>query len=266
MSYIGKNIKKIRTVKKLSQAAFAELFNLARPSVGAYEEGRSEPKIDTLLQISQYFGLSLDQLLAKELTVNELYGFDIFKRNYTAGDVLLKVATAPASPLITAVFVSSAQYEAYVQHHAEAAYLQSLPQIAVPATSAANSLSRAFEMRTADMLQQQQGIHIGDILYASPVAPDQARGLAPGEVVVIVTEASVVVRRFIKAEKETLLLKADNPSFKQEQVLLRHVKELWRVAGIYSTSLSAPAPLENRVAALEALVHEMQDKLNRIGS
>ncbi|MCZ6899785.1 MAG: transcriptional regulator, partial [Bacteroidetes bacterium] len=34
MSYIGKNIKKIRTIKKLSQAQFAQLFNLARPSVG----------------------------------------------------------------------------------------------------------------------------------------------------------------------------------------------------------------------------------------
>ena len=34
MSFIGKNIKKIRTVKNLSQAGFAQLFNLARPSVG----------------------------------------------------------------------------------------------------------------------------------------------------------------------------------------------------------------------------------------
>ncbi|MBC8084861.1 MAG: helix-turn-helix transcriptional regulator, partial [Hymenobacter sp.] len=79
MSYVGKNIRKIRTVKKLSQAAFAELFGLARPSVGAYEEGRSEPKMETLIQIAQHFGLSVDLLLTKELTVNELYNFDIFK-------------------------------------------------------------------------------------------------------------------------------------------------------------------------------------------
>ena len=59
MSYVGKNIKRIRSVKKLSQADFAKLFNLARPSVGAYEEGRSEPKIQTLLDIAQKFGLNL---------------------------------------------------------------------------------------------------------------------------------------------------------------------------------------------------------------
>ncbi|MCK5699873.1 MAG: helix-turn-helix transcriptional regulator, partial [Cyclobacteriaceae bacterium] len=59
MSSIGKNIKKIRTVKKLSQAAFAEIFSLARPSVGAYEEVRAEPKVDTIIQIANYFGISV---------------------------------------------------------------------------------------------------------------------------------------------------------------------------------------------------------------
>src|SRR5690606_22525321 len=82
MSYIGKNIKKIRTVRKLSQAAFADLFNLARPSVGAYEEGRSEPRIDTIIAIANHFSLSTDALLRKELTVNELYSFNILKGEF----------------------------------------------------------------------------------------------------------------------------------------------------------------------------------------
>ena len=50
LSFIGRNIKKIRQVKKISQAEFAHLFHLSRPSIGAYEEGRSEPKIETLIQ------------------------------------------------------------------------------------------------------------------------------------------------------------------------------------------------------------------------
>jgi transcriptional regulator with XRE-family HTH domain len=50
MGVIGKNVRKIRTVKKLSQAALPEIFNLARPSVGAYEEERSEPKLETVIQ------------------------------------------------------------------------------------------------------------------------------------------------------------------------------------------------------------------------
>jgi transcriptional regulator with XRE-family HTH domain len=73
MSYFGKNIRKIRNAKKISQTAFADLFNLKRGSIGAYEEGRAEAKIDTIIEIAEYFKLTLDQLLRKELTINEIY-------------------------------------------------------------------------------------------------------------------------------------------------------------------------------------------------
>ncbi|MCF6183796.1 MAG: helix-turn-helix domain-containing protein [Bacteroidales bacterium] len=75
MSYIGKNIRKIRISKKLTQTEFAELFDLKRTAVGSYEEGRAEPKIETLIKIADYYKLSLDQLLRKELTVNEIFKF-----------------------------------------------------------------------------------------------------------------------------------------------------------------------------------------------
>ena len=52
MSFFGKNIRKIRTVKSLSQQSFAEMFELKRGTLGAYEEGRSEPKIDTIIEDS----------------------------------------------------------------------------------------------------------------------------------------------------------------------------------------------------------------------
>ena len=65
------NIKKIRSAKKLSQAQFASIFDLNRGSIGAYEEERAEPKVDTIIQIANHFGLSVDLLLNKELTVNE---------------------------------------------------------------------------------------------------------------------------------------------------------------------------------------------------
>ncbi len=73
MSYFGRNIRKIRNAKKISQSVFADLFNLKRGSIGAYEEGRAEAKIDTIIEIADYFQLSLDQLLRKELTINEIY-------------------------------------------------------------------------------------------------------------------------------------------------------------------------------------------------
>ena len=72
MSFFGANIKTIRQAKGLSQQAFADLFELTRGVIGAYEEGRSEPKISTLLTVVHYFNLDLDKFLTVPLTIDDL--------------------------------------------------------------------------------------------------------------------------------------------------------------------------------------------------
>ncbi|MCY0976790.1 helix-turn-helix transcriptional regulator [Chryseobacterium wangxinyae] len=80
MSFFGTNIKKIRQVKGLSQKAFADLFDLNRGVISAYEEGRAEPKIDTLLKVARYFNLDLDDFLTKPLQVNNLVSGSVIDR------------------------------------------------------------------------------------------------------------------------------------------------------------------------------------------
>ena len=72
MSSFGTNIKKIRQVKGLSQKAFADLFDLNRGVISSYEEGRAEPKIETILKVANHFNLNLDKLLTETLQVNQL--------------------------------------------------------------------------------------------------------------------------------------------------------------------------------------------------
>ena len=72
MSIIGKNIKKLRVLNNLNQQAFGDLFEIGRGSIGSYEEGRAEPKLETVIKIANHFHLSLDKILTKELTVNEM--------------------------------------------------------------------------------------------------------------------------------------------------------------------------------------------------
>ena len=52
MKYIQTNIKHLRNLKSLSQEQFAEELSWTRSIVGSYEEGRSEPPIDTLIELS----------------------------------------------------------------------------------------------------------------------------------------------------------------------------------------------------------------------
>ncbi|RQO39535.1 hypothetical protein DBR39_11260 [Chryseobacterium sp. KBW03] len=72
MSFFGTNIKKIRQVKGLSQKAFADMFDLNRGVISSYEEGRAEPKIETILKVAHHFNLNLDKLLTEPLQVNQL--------------------------------------------------------------------------------------------------------------------------------------------------------------------------------------------------
>jgi transcriptional regulator with XRE-family HTH domain len=57
MSLFGANIKKIRQVKGLSQKTFADLLDLNRGVISSYEEGRAEPKIETILKVANHFSL-----------------------------------------------------------------------------------------------------------------------------------------------------------------------------------------------------------------
>ncbi len=86
MSYFGRNIRKIRNAKNISQTQFAQLFSLTRASIGAYEEGRAEAKIDTIIAIARHFEISVDMLLLQELTLNEI--FHLSKRTKSLSESL----------------------------------------------------------------------------------------------------------------------------------------------------------------------------------
>lgn len=72
MSFFGTNIKKIRQVKGLSQKTFADLLDLNRGVISSYEEGRAEPKIETILKVASHFNLNLEKLLTEELQESHL--------------------------------------------------------------------------------------------------------------------------------------------------------------------------------------------------
>ena len=67
MSYLQQNLKYLRKANKLTQEQCAEKLGLKRAVIGAYEEGRIEPKINTLLTICSYFNVSLDNFLRSDL-------------------------------------------------------------------------------------------------------------------------------------------------------------------------------------------------------
>lgn len=259
MSYIGKNIKKIRTVKKLSQAAFAEQFELGRASVGAYEEGRAEPKIETVIHIANHFGISIDALLTKELTVNELYNFDIFKSDF--GDLKIKklVKNLKGSRTGETPLVPSGAFMDYIINHHDRSFVESLPSIKLPVEEKAQY--RAFEVEGDQMEYYNTGIHHKDILMAKLIPDNKVSELNEGKVYAIVMTKRVVIKRLAAKSNSELELKPDNPSYKLFSIKMKDVLEIWEVVGVYTRQFRAPLTLEERLLKAEKAIEKLNKKL-----
>ena len=164
MSLIGKNIKKIRGVKKLSQTAFAELFGLSRTSVGAYEEERAEPKIDTLILIANHFGVSIDHLLAKDMTINEILHFDKFAEPFLENKEEKKeVLVTYSKPIIDLADVKN-----YLKQGGDSGYLNKLDQFYLSSIGI-----KDFSIFKLDKSFEKLGLVKGMLLVANQVSSSE---------------------------------------------------------------------------------------------
>ena len=258
LSKIGKNIRKIRSVKKLSQADFAELFNLSRTSVGAYEEGRAEPKINNLIEIANHFGLTVDDLLTKELTVNELYKFDIFNRKDS------KTTDSPSTQSVvfggTIPLVSRETSVDYLSKHSDPDYILRLPSIFLPLQK--KSSLRAFVMNSNGMQYDKAGIFYDDIVIGKRIKEIDPKHLHANEVYVIVTFEKITIRRLID-KREGLVFKGDNENYNKVEIPIEHIQEIWQAVGYYTFHLKSPLLVEDRVKRLEEQVIDLYDRLEQ---
>jgi len=260
MSRIGKNIRKIRTVKKLSQASFAEIFNLARPSIGAYEEGRAEPKIDTVIQIANYFGLSTDALLTRDLTINELYRFDSLKTNKK-----IKASKEPAKPghprkQFNTVFVNNQQCWDYINNFKNADFLDTLPHHHIPNLRSARAL--AFEMPDESMSYDYAGIHKGDYLICDKQI-DKVNMMTEGYIYVLVTKENILIKR-LKSKGEKLRFSADHPDTPDLEMKRTDIQEIWEGSLVLSQNLHPPVKINERISFLEGKLDDMASRLNQL--
>lgn len=63
---IGKSIRRIRTENNMSQEEFGSIFFVTRQTVSNWECEKSYPDLNTIVKISDTFGVSLDRLLKED--------------------------------------------------------------------------------------------------------------------------------------------------------------------------------------------------------
>lgn len=59
-------LKELRKEKKLNQIDIAKILNVAISTYGGYEQETSEPNIETLCKLADYYHVSLDYLVGRQ--------------------------------------------------------------------------------------------------------------------------------------------------------------------------------------------------------
>lgn len=163
MTKVGKNIKKIRNIKGLSQQAFADLFQLTRGNISSYEELRAEPRIDVLVKIANYFSIPLADLIEKELSVNELL-------HYNTALVMETERLKVTQQLTQIPYVPILYINDYIAQFANEDFLLRLPQIIVPSNSRFRLI--AIEIENTEHLPSGFDYKNGDILVYEEVVKE----------------------------------------------------------------------------------------------
>tara|TARA_R110002072_G_scaffold106447_2_gene232472 strand:+ start:16256 stop:17011 length:756 start_codon:yes stop_codon:yes gene_type:complete len=251
MSNFGKNIRKIRSVKTLSQQAFAELFDLKRGTLGAYEEGRSEPKIETIIKIANYFSIPIDDLLTKELTVNSLLKF---KGNLTLEHDAVKRESFASVPCIT-----DSNFADYITHSHKEHFVVDLPNLMLPVNP--EKQFRGYTVQNLEMSTNDQGLFPKDIAIGEYIPPSVYKKLNNGILVLILTSEALILRRLFMTNK-SIVLRADHKNVDDIEMNLKDVKEMWRIRYVFYHRLPDNRQnIEEKLERLEQEFAKLKDNL-----
>ncbi|GMQ27805.1 XRE family transcriptional regulator [Algoriphagus confluentis] len=247
MSYLASNLRYLRKVKGITQSDLADQLDVQRTMISAYEDGRSEPKLATLLKISELLEVGLEELV--EHDIEQLGRRALQKRKL---NILTIAADQNDKENIT--LVGQKASAGYLNGYADPEYMETLPQFHLPNLSR-QATYRAFELAGDSMLPLKAGtLIIGSYL-------DQLSQIKSGKTYVLVTQTEGVVYKRVfnyLAENGKLFLVSDNDHYKPYEVRGEDVLEVWEAKAFISTDFPNPGDKKTPLT-LEDLGKMIQD-------
>ncbi len=65
--YLAQNLRYLRTKASKQQKELALILNVSKATMAKYESSMIEPNIETIVHMAEYFGVTLDELVLKDL-------------------------------------------------------------------------------------------------------------------------------------------------------------------------------------------------------
>ena len=215
MKFIQTNIRHLRTLKGYSQEQIAEELGWTRSMVGSYEEGRSEPSIDRLIVLSNYFDIPIDILVKNDLRIAKNTSFiEVGNKR-----VLFPVTVNEMNEDLIDIIPAKAS-AGYMEGYADPEYIEQLEKIKLPFLP--TGTHRAFPIKGDSMLPVKDG----SFVVARFV--DNINDIKDGRTYVVLTkEDGLVYKRVYKKDDRTLVMHSDNKLYNPYTVSVEDILELW---------------------------------------
>ncbi len=253
MRNISNNLRYLRRNKGLTQQQFADLMEIKRSLVGAYEEDRAEPRYDLLKKFADFYELSIDDLINEKIT-------DKWKPKPKADASNIRVLSisVDSEDRENIELVPVKASAGYLNGYADPEFISELPKFSLPILN--QGTYRAFEIKGDSMLPLQPGtIVIGEYL-------EHWSDVKSGETYIFITKTDgVVYKRAGNRFKENKALKliSDNPVYEPYTVQAEDMLEIWKAKAYISTSFPEPTP-EPTMESLTTMMAQMQKSIMQI--
>lgn len=259
MSLISENIRFLRKKMNLTQEQFAEQIGIKRSLVGAYEEGRADPRITNLINMALLFGTSVDIMISKD--VRKLSDSDLIVSKFKRGKEVLAI-TVNEDGRENIELVPQKAAAGYLNGFSDPEYIEELPRFKLPILPD-NATYRAFEITGDSMLP----ILPGTIVIGSFV--EDVRDIRNGKTYILVTkQEGIVYKRVFNyvAENGKLFLVSDNRQYAPYQVDMEEVLEVWSARAFISVNFPETETQRQDVSTeqLASMVLDLQKEIVRL--
>lgn len=264
--YFKNNIKLLRKRRKRTQDDVSHALEMKRPTLSGYENGVGTPNLNTLIQFSEYFGVTVDTLIKVDLeSLSEIQlsqlekGYDI----YIKGSNLRVLATTVDQDNEENIELVNEKAKAgYANGYADPEYIKILPTFKLPFLSKQKKY-RSFQISGDSMLP------IPDASYVTGEFVQDWNTIRSHHAYIIVTHDDGMVFKVVENAIENsgkLKLQSLNPLFLPYEIKISDVSEIWKFVNYISSEVPVPNKekdeLTKEVKELKKQVQAIQMKLN----
>lgn len=253
MANISDNLRYLRKKKGLTQQQFADLMEIKRSLVGAYEEDRADPRYDLLKKFALFYELTIDELINEQ--INDKWKP---KPKSDASNLRVLSISVDSQDRENIELVPVKASAGYLNGYADPQFISELPKFHLPFLK--QGTFRAFEIKGDSMLPlPSETIVIGEYL-------ENWNDLKTGETYVFITkDDGVVYKRAGNKFKENKPVKlvSDNPIYDAYTVPSEDILEIWKSKAYISTVFPEPAP-EPTMESITTMMAQMQKSIAQL--